>query len=332
MMSSAPGATPEFVRRNIVVLGTSAGGVSALRQLVAGLPARLPAAVFVVMHSSPEYASKLAEILSSSGPLPAHAAVHGERIRPGEIYVAPNDNHMTVHRDFVRVTRGPKENGHRPAVDPLFRTAARMFGNKVIGVVLTGNLSCGTEGLMAIKSHGGVAVVQSDPEYPAMPSYARAHVQVEHVTALALIPELLVRLLDEPIPDHSEAEADGAHTVAPQPANIVCPICQGAMVERADGGLLRYSCHVGHAFSADSLVAEQSEALEAALWASVRALEESAQLADRLSGSSAHGLPQRFRDKAEALRQHAALIQDVLLHGTTLDAEDVSAQEGMLDS
>jgi two-component system, chemotaxis family, protein-glutamate methylesterase/glutaminase len=293
----------------------------------------LPAAVLVVMHSSPQYASKLPEILSSSGPLPAHAAVHGERIRPGEIYVAPNDSHMTVHRDFVRVTRGPKENGHRPAVDPLFRTAARMYGNKVIGVVLTGTLSCGTEGLMAVKSHGGIAVVQSDPEYPAMPSHARAHVQVEHVTPLALIPELLVQLLDEPIPDHSDAEAGGAHTAAPQPANLACPICQGAMVERADGGLLRYSCHVGHAFSADSVVAEQSEALEAALWAVVRALEESAQLADRLSGSGAHGLAQRFRDKAEALRQHAALVQDVLLHGTTLDAEDTEILEtSALDS
>ena len=313
-------------------MGTSAGGVSALRQLVAGLPAGFPAAVFVVMHSSPEFASKLPEILSSSGALPAHAAVHGERIRAGEIYVAPNDNHMTVHRDFVRVTRGPKENGHRPAVDPLFRTAARMYGNKVIGVVLTGTLSCGTEGLMAIKSHGGVAVVQSDPEYPAMPFHARTHVQVEHVIPLAGIPELLVRLVDEPVPDHSEAEAGGPHTVAPRPANIVCPICQGAMEERADGGLLRYSCHVGHAFSVDSLIAEQSEALEAALWASVRALEESAQLADRLSGSGAHGLALRFRDKAEALRQHAALIQDVLLHGTTLDAEDVAARDEVLDA
>jgi two-component system chemotaxis response regulator CheB len=306
--------------------------VSALRQLVAGLPSGLPATVFAVMHSSPEFASRLPEILSSSGPLPAHAAVHGERIRSGEIYVAPNDNHMTLHRDFVRVTRGPKENGHRPAVDPLFRTAARMYGNRVIGVVLTGNLSCGTEGLMAIKSHGGVAVVQSDPEYRSMPFHARAHVPVEHVVPLAQIPELLVRLIDEPIPDHSEVEAGGAHTVAPQPANIVCPICQGAMVESAEGGLLRYSCHVGHAFSVDSLLAEQSEALEAALWASVRALEESAQLADRLSFSSVHGLALRFRDKAEALRQHAALIQDVLLHGTTLDAADVAAQDKVVDS
>jgi two-component system chemotaxis response regulator CheB len=316
----------------VVVVGTSAGGVNALRELVAGLPAGLPAAVFVVMHSSPEFASKLPEILSSSGPLPAHSAVHGERIRPGEIYVAPNDNHMTVHRDFVRVTRGPKENGHRPAVDPLFRTAARMYGNKVIGVVLTGNLSCGTEGLMTIKSHGGIAVVQSDPEYRSMPLHARAHVQVEHVTPLARIAELLVQLIDEPIPDQAETEAGGPHTVSPQPANIVCPTCQGAMVESAEGGLVRYSCHVGHAFSADSLLAEQSEALEAALWASVRALEESAQLADRLSSSGASGLAPRFRDKAEALRQHAALIQDILLHGTTLDAEDVAAHDEVLDS
>ena len=308
--------------RDVVVVGTSAGGVGALRGIVSALPADLPASVFVVMHSAPEQGTRLADILSQWGPLPAHTAVHGERIRPGQIYVAPNDNHLTLHRDFVRVTRGPKENGHRPAVDPLFRTAARMFGNRVVGVVLTGNLSCGTEGLMAIKAGGGVAVVQSDAEFPGMPQSAMGHVDVDHSVPLTVIPELLTRLVNEPIPEAPESEAGGPHLVAPQQSQIVCPACQGSMVETVDGGLLRFRCHVGHAFSVDSLVAEQSESLEAALWASVRCLEESAQLSDRLANSSERKLAPRFRDKAAALRQHAALIQDVLLHGTTLDAED----------
>jgi len=308
--------------RDIVVVGTSAGGLGALRGIVAELPSELPAAVFVVMHSTPEYGSKLAEFLSRWGPLPAHIAVHGERIRWGQIYVAPNDNHMTLHRDFVRVTRGPKENGHRPAVDPLFRTAARMYGNRVIGVILTGNLSCGTEGLRAVKANGGVAIVQADAEFTGMPQSAVAHVELDHLVPLDAIPELLQRLASERIPEAPEAEAGGPHTTAPQPSPIVCPSCQGSMTETVEGGLLRFRCHVGHAFGVDSLLAEQSESMEAALWASVRSLEESAQLADRLANSSDRRLSPRFRDKAAALRQHAALIQDVLLHGTTLDAED----------
>jgi len=308
--------------RDIVVIGASSGGLVALREIVEALPRDFPAALFVVMHSKPEQSSQLAEILSGWGSLPAHTAVHGERIRPGQIYVAPNDNHLTLHRDFVRVTRGPKENGHRPAVDPLFRTAARMYGNRVVAVVLTGNLSCGTEGLLAVKANGGVAVVQSDPEYPGMPRSARLHVDIDHTVPVASIAELLQRLVTEPIPEQAEAEAEGPHTVAPQHSPIVCPTCQGSMVETVVGGLLRFRCHVGHAFGVDSLLAEQSESLEAALWASVRSLEESAQLSDRLANSGDRRLAPRFRDKAAALRQHASLIQDVLLHGTTLDAED----------
>lgn len=326
-------ATQPGAHRDIVVIGASSGGLVALRELVSGLPAEMPAALFVVMHSTPEYGSKLAELLCRWGTIPAHIAIHGERIRPGQIYVAPNDNHMTLHRDFVRVTRGPKENGHRPAVDPLFRTAARMFGNRVVGVILSGNLSCGTEGLMAVKSNGGVAVVQSDPEFPGMPSSALSHVEVDSIVPIARMAELLQTLVTEPIAEQSQSEAGGAHTVAAQSSQIVCPSCQGAMTETVENGLLRFRCHVGHAFSVDSLLAEQTESLEAALWASVRALEESAQLADRLASSSDRILAPRFRDKAAALRHHAALIQDVLLHGTTLDAADTAALDsGTLES
>ena len=231
--------------RDIVVIGASAGGLVALREIVGTLPRELPASLFVVMHSMPEHGSRLAEFLTRWGPLPAHIAVHGERIRPGQIYVAPSDNHLTLHRDFVRVTRGPKENGHRPAVDPLFRTAARMYGNRVVGVVLTGNLSCGTEGLLSVKAGGGVAVVQSDPEYPGMPQSAIQHVEVDHIVPLADISDAVQRLVTEPIPEQAEAEAGGPHTVPPQHSPIVCPACQGSMVESLDGGLLRFRCHVG---------------------------------------------------------------------------------------
>jgi two-component system chemotaxis response regulator CheB len=311
--------------RDIVVIGASSGGLVALRQLVSALPGELPAALFVVMHSSPEHGTRLADLLSSWGPLPAHIAVHGERIHPGQIYVAPSDNHMTLHRDFVRVTRGPKENGHRPAVDPLFRTAARMYGNRVVGVILSGNLSCGTEGLMAVKANAGVALVQADPEFSGMPQSALLHANVDRSVPIAEMGEALRSVVSERISEQAQSEAEGAHTVAAQLSQIVCPSCQGAMVETVEGGLLRFRCHVGHAFGVDTLLAEQSESLEAALWASVRALEESAHLADRLANSSDRRLAPRFSDKAAALRQHAALIQDVLLHGTTLDADDTVA-------
>src|SRR5262245_55055020 len=225
--------------RDVVVIGTSAGGLGALREIVSALPADLPAAVFVVMHSTAEPGSKLAEILSQWGPLPARMAIHGERIRPRQIYVAPNDTHLTLHRDFVRVTRGPKENGHRPAVDPLFRTAARMYGSRVVGVVLSGNLSCGTEGLMAIKAGGGVAVVQADAEYPGMPQSAVAHVDIDQLVPVTRIAEVLRKLVTEPIPEQAEIAAEPSHSVAPQASQLVCPACNGSMVETVEGGLLR---------------------------------------------------------------------------------------------
>jgi len=132
-------------------------------------------------------------------------------------------------------------------------------------VILTGNLTCGTEGIRAIKASGGLAVVQSDPQFPGMPQSAKAHAEVDHLVPLRSIAALLGRLVTESVPAQDEAEAQGAHTVAPQHSQIVCPSCQGSMVETVEGGLLRYRCHVGHAFSVDSLLAEQSEALEAAL-------------------------------------------------------------------
>jgi two-component system chemotaxis response regulator CheB len=313
-------AALKYPHRDIVVLGASAGGLEALRTIAAGLSPNLPASIFIVLHSDPDFDSQLPELLNQSGAVPASHAVHGERFQSGHIYVAPNDNHMTLHRDFIRVVRGPRENGHRPAVDPLFRTAARSFGRRVVGGVLSGSLSCGTDGLLAIKSRGGVAIVQSDPEFIGMPASAEAHVDIDHRLPAVEIAPLLTRLVYEPI-DLQEPEAPPGRG-RESAAGIVCPICMGAMTQSVEGGFLRFRCHVGHQFGVDSLLVEQGEALESALWASVRALEESATLAERLARSSERKLARRFRDKGEALRQHAALIQDVLLHGTTLERDD----------
>ena len=232
----APGNGGELgPHRDIVVIGTSAGGLAALREIVTALPRDLPASLFVVLHSTGERVNKLAEILTGWGPLPAHTAMHGERIRPGQIYVAANDNHLTLHRDFIRVTRGPKENGHRPAVDPLFRTAARMYGNRVVGVVLSGNLSCGTEGLMAIKAGGGVAVVQADAEYPSMPQSAVAHVEIDHLVPVLQIAGVLRRLVTEPIPEQDEIPTGTPQSVPPQ-GDIIDTVFNGTIDQRPTPG------------------------------------------------------------------------------------------------
>jgi len=188
-------ATP--VSRDVVVIGASAGGVAALVELVGGLPPDLPAALFIVVHHPTDAPSKLPRILSRAGSLPAAHATDGERIEPGRIYVAPPDQHLLVRDGFVEVSSGPPEHRLRPAVDPLFRSAAEAYGARVIGVVLTGNLEDGASGLAAIKERGGQAVVQdpANAEYDGMPRSAVEHVAADHVVPLAELAALLTELI-----------------------------------------------------------------------------------------------------------------------------------------
>src|SRR4051794_14973060 len=178
-----PPTTPEPPGHDIVVMGASAGGVGALSRLGAALPADLDAAVFIVLHSHPGFASTLPEILSRRCALRVTHAIHGEEIVSGRIYLAPPDNHLTLRPGYVQALRGPKENGHRPSVDALFRTASTAYGPRVIGVVLTGHLDCGTAGLLSIKARGGIAIVQDplDAKVPSMPASAVRHVEVDRV-------------------------------------------------------------------------------------------------------------------------------------------------------
>jgi two-component system, chemotaxis family, protein-glutamate methylesterase/glutaminase len=323
---------------DIIVVGASAGGVEALSQLVRGLPPQIPAAIFVVLHISPFGTSVLPRILSRAGRLPAAHGRNGEPIQTGRIYVAPPDHHLLVQRGFVRLARGPRENSNRPAVDPLFRTAARAYGPRVVGVVLSGTLDDGTAGLIAIKRCGGVAVVQDPNEalFSGMPDSAIENGEVDHIVPLARMADLLDELAREPVeeagevsvPDDMEKEAaieafdlaaieDGARPGTP--STLACPECGGTLWELHEGELTRFRCRVGHAFSPDSLLAEQSEALDTALWSAFRALEETASLADRLAGR-AHDrkllrVAARFEDQARDARERAALIREVLLKG-----------------
>lgn len=191
---------------DIIVIGASAGGVEAMKEVVRGLPPDIPASIFVVLHIPPDGTSVLATILDRVGNLPAAMAKDREEIRPGRIYVARPDCHLLVKRGYVRLVRGPKENSMRPAVDPLFRTAARAYGPRVVGVVLSGTLDDGTAGLLAIKSRSGVAIIQ-DPEdalYSSMPRSALENVEVDYCLPAAEIPSLLVQLANEPVEEEGE--------------------------------------------------------------------------------------------------------------------------------
>jgi len=317
----------------VVVVGASAGGVEALRDLVAGLPADLPACVLVVLHIPATGAGALPAILDRVGALPATHASEGQRLLPGHILVAPPDHHVVVVDGRVALTRGPTENGHRPAVDVLFRSAARAYGSRVVGVVLSGSLDDGAAGCVSISQRGGRCLVQDFDEalYDAMPRAAAAAAAIDTQVKATEMPELVSRWLvdlpadaagapswmGDPVNDeliHKEtqmAKLDPAamhdHDRPGTPAGYGCPDCAGALYAIEEGALHRFRCRVGHAWSPESLVARQTVALESALWMALRSLEEKAALnADLEARARADGsllaAASFQRNAAEALR------------------------------
>ena len=323
---------------NIIVVGTSAGGVEALTYLVKNLPPDLNAAVIIVLHVSSHSTSVLPKILSRAGNLPVSHAQDGEAIVHGWIYVAPPDYHLLVEEGYLRLTRGAKENRSRPAIDPLFRSAARTYGQRVIAVLLTGMLDDGTAGLMAVKMRGGVAIVQNpdDAMYPDMPRNAINNVDdIDHIVPLSDIPSILVGLVnvpmvieaENPIPSKMEFETEIAQLNLKavenesdrpgKPSTFACPDCGGILWEVEEGNLLRFRCRTGHAYSAETLLATQSDAIEDALWIALRASEEKASLSHRLaSRMEARNLPlaaQRLKEEAHSALERSAIIREVLL-------------------
>ncbi|MDQ3744203.1 MAG: chemotaxis protein CheB, partial [Acidobacteriota bacterium] len=278
--------------KDIIVVGTSAGGIEALKTIAGGLPRDFPASVFVVLHTSPESPGILADILARAGALPASNAVDGERIQPGRIYVAPPDRHLIIEPNRVRLTRGPKENRFRPAVDPLFRSAAQVYGPRVVGVVLTGYLDDGTAGLWAVKRLGGTAVVQdpSDALVDSMPLSALHPVNVDYCVPLAEVAPLLVRLSGEAaeegareVPEETKIEVNIAKAANAlnagvlklgEPSLYACPECHGVLLQLKEENRIRFRCHTGHAYSPESLIAEIDEAIEDSLWSALRSVEE----------------------------------------------------------
>jgi two-component system, chemotaxis family, protein-glutamate methylesterase/glutaminase len=320
---------------DLIVIGASAGGVEALMEVARGLPPDLPAAVIVVLHLPAGSPSFLPQILARAGALPAEHARDGAPILAGRIYVAPPDHHLLVQPGVLSLSRGPQENRHRPAIDPLFRSAALAYGQRVVAVVLTGMLDDGTAGLAAVKRRGGVAVVQ-DPGsalFPSMPQQALAHVDVDVCVPLPSIAAALVRLAGTPVipaeqrPPSSDlkegvkvAEFAGTDPNEPEPSAVpsvyACPACHGVLFEIDEGTITRYRCRVGHAYSQGSLQASQDEAVEEALWTALRALEEKAGLARRLQ-ARAEGRRQfvaaaQFAESVAEAEQRAQVLRDVL--------------------
>jgi two-component system chemotaxis response regulator CheB len=342
-------ADEEIRGHDIIAVGASAGGVEALRTIVADLPGDLPAAIFVVLHIPAIAYSVLPAILERVGELPAVHAEDGAEIEHGHIYVAPPDHHLLIQPSFMRVSRGPKENGYRPAIDPMFRTAALTYGSRVVGVILSGVLDDGTAGLAAVKSHGGRALVQ-DPEealYPMMPESAIEAAEPDLVLKTTEIGAELARLSREAVPatmlpagdpllnEEQYIEIDRAasdHPQAGSPSGFVCPDCGGALWETEDdSGLLSFRCRTGHGYSVETLLAGQTETVETALWAALRSLEERAAMARRMAARfrrrGSRGSAARFERQADAAVQQAVVIREGLQQITPL--ADPAAEAGV---
>lgn len=317
--------------RDVVAVGASAGGVEALRALVAGLPPDYPGTILVVLHVPRDSPSALPAILSRSGPLPATTAVDGEELQPGRIYVAANDHHLLVLEGRIRLTRGPAENSHRPAVDPLFRSVARAYAERAVGVVLSGSRDDGAAGLVSITSRGGTAVVQ-DPDdalYPWMPRAAMAHVTPDHIVPAAKMGGLLAGITAMDLPERLPREDDqlleaevaiselGPLTTEDLdaiPAGFGCPSCGGSLFQLRDQRVPRYRCRIGHAWSPESLIDEQAIALEGALWMALRALEEKSALSRRMAarGSRRSGTTDRYHHMARDAEEAGAAIRRLI--------------------
>ena len=320
---------------DIIAVGASAGGVEALSKLVSALPAGLPAAVFVVVHIPAESISVLPQILSRAGPLRATHAEDGEDIATGRIYVAPPDRHLLIKAGHVRVVAGPRENRHRPAIDPLFRSAARLYATRVIGVVLTGAGDDGVAGLRAIKNRGGIAIVQdpADAAYPALPRNALDFIAADHVPSLDQLPSLLDRIVREPAQppatpvsprlqketQYAEVDLDTIEDddKPGHPSAFSCPDCGGVLWELEGEDLLRFRCRTGHSYTANALAEEQDDHAEKALWAAFRNLEEQAHFARRSAARARRAgharLAERFLARAEEATANSAMIRDMIV-------------------
>lgn len=356
---------------NIIVIGTSAGGLEALKTLLSQFPADFSAAIFIVWHMPPEHPSFLPQVLARVCHLPITAPINSEVIQGGRIYIASPNHHLVIETGQdgsegnnpirVRSTLGPKENLFRPSIDVLFRSAARAYGSHVIGVVLTGMLDDGASGLYAIKTCNGLAVVQDpvDALYPTMPISAMKAVTVDYVVPIKAMGNLLVRLSaqgarNEPEGRHLMSEAvDNALDIEVKialsdngleagvmglgaPSAFTCPDCHGTLLQWKEGSLVRFRCHTGHAFSLNALLTGVTKSVEDSLWNALRVVEESELLlrhiAQHLRDDGQIEAAQMLQEKERDAKTRGDLIRQAVLSNQILTEETAQEPAGSHNS
>jgi two-component system, chemotaxis family, protein-glutamate methylesterase/glutaminase len=316
---------------DIIVIGASAGGLPALIQLISLLPSTFSASLFVTLHLPPESTSNLATILRRAGVLEAVFPRYHEPIQPGYIYVAPPNWHLILDAQGVHLNNGPRENGARPAVDPLFRSAADAFGERVVGIILSGALDDGVGGLAAIKARGGLAIAQDPKEadFEGMPRSAIENVDVDHILPVAQIAPLLVQLAArrDAQTDDLPGQAAPAMGQAPQPPSNAsstpqwelqfrCPDCNGVLLPVKEGSVAQFRCEVGHFYSPHTLLSEQSRDLENALWGAVRVMHERARFLRQLAANTRErGNPRsalHYEAQAHEIEEQAQTLRELM--------------------
>lgn len=332
-----------MANRDLIAVGTSAGGVEALLYLAKHFPADLPATVLVTIHLASRFRSSLDEILGRAGPLPASFATDGMPLRKGHIYVAPPDRHLLIEQDKVRLGTGPRENNARPAIDPMLRSTAVCCCGRSIGVVLTGTLGDGASGLWAVGQCGGTTVVQ-DPHgaaFPEMPQNALNRLRPDHVVALEQMPALLTSLAHQPaaesqaLPASVRAEVefarngDSTMTVMDRIGRrsvLSCPDCQGVMWEIDEGNLTRFRCHVGHTYTAELMNLALDENLRRALGSAQRGLEERVALAEKLHRQAQewghYSLAENWLSKMRDYEAEMRVIRDAIRRMEAIAAKE----------
>ncbi|NUR76208.1 MAG: chemotaxis protein CheB [Thermoleophilia bacterium] len=311
----------------IVVVGASAGGVEALIRFARVVPRDFAAPIMIVLHVPSSGPSVLPQILDRVGPLPAVHAQDGMETAGGCLYIAPPDRHMRIVGRRIQLDPGPRENGHRPAIDPLFRSTAESYGSRTAGVILSGTLDDGTVGLNCIAEAGGATLVQDprDAMYPAMPANAIAYARPDYVLPIEKLVETLVQLTagasgyagkEVAVPDDQAPNPGGEDAQPGEIAPFACPDCGGTLWEKEEGDTMSYRCRVGHAFTMNSLIVRHVDTLERTLWAACRALEERAtmsrRVARRLNDGDRTSSARRFERQAKVSAEQAAQLKTLL--------------------
>lgn len=341
-----------MAKRDIIVVGASAGGVEALLLFVKSLPPHFPGSIFIVLHISPFSNSNLHRILDKASTLPAVQAKDGDKIEKGKIYIAPPDHHLLLEKGQVAVRKGPKENRFRPSVDALFRSAALVYGPRVIGIVLSGMLDDGTSGMWNIKQHGGLSVVQ-DPDdaiFPSMPQNVLQYVEVDHVLPAAGIGGLLTILTAEKAPKRPERTREAMELLKMEViianrnnafelgilemgelTTFACPECKEALVSINEGEMMRFRCHTGHAYTTSTLLAGVTVQVEEKLWEAMQGLEATdmllRQIAAHYQNRGNEESASLFQQKAKEIAAKARAIHDAVFTQELMSEDIRYAQE-----